>query len=134
VEQALHLYRSLYRPSERHPQPQATICVWALAAETDEEARHWALSRDRWRLDRGRGRLGPLRHPDTIAQQGFSPQELQTLDPMRQSACVGSAATVAAKLRTLADTLQLDELVVNTWAADPQVRRRSYALIHQALG
>ena len=60
VEQALELYRRLYRPSERHPRPQATICVWALAAERDEDALHHALSRERWRLDRQRGVLGPL--------------------------------------------------------------------------
>src|SRR4249920_4262441 len=29
VEQALDLYRRNYRPSPRHPKPQATICVWA---------------------------------------------------------------------------------------------------------
>jgi luciferase family oxidoreductase group 1 len=51
VEQALALYRSLYRPSARHPRPQATICVWALAADSDEQARHFARSRERWRLD-----------------------------------------------------------------------------------
>ncbi len=134
VEQALHLYRTLYQPSARHPKPQATICVWALAADTDEEAQHQALSRDRWRLDRSRGRLGALRHPDGIARQGFTAEELQALAPMRRSALVGSAQTVACKLQALADTLQLDELVINTWATDPAVRRHSYALIHNAMG
>ena len=28
-EEALQLYRRNYRPSESHPSPQATICVWA---------------------------------------------------------------------------------------------------------
>lgn len=129
VEQALHLYRTLYRPSERHPRPQATVCVWALAADTDEEARHLALSRDRWRLDRQRGRLGALRWPDEIAAAGFDAAELQVLAPMRARAFVGSAATVGARLRALAAELQLDELVVNTWACDPAARRHSYALL-----
>ena len=40
AEQAMALYRRLYRPSERHPTPEATLCVWALAADTDEEAGH----------------------------------------------------------------------------------------------
>ena len=39
VEQALELYRRNYRPSARYPKPQATICVWALAADTEAEAR-----------------------------------------------------------------------------------------------
>jgi len=38
VDEALGLYRRYYRPSERYPKPCATICVWALAAETAREA------------------------------------------------------------------------------------------------
>ncbi len=129
VEQALHLYRSLYRPSDRHPLPQATICVWAMLADSDAEAEHHALSRSRWRLDRARGRLGPLLWPDAIAAAGFDAAERQQLAPMDQRAFVGSAATVGAKLRALAADLQLDELVVNTWACDPAARRHSYALL-----
>jgi luciferase family oxidoreductase group 1 len=129
VEQALHLYRTLYKPSPRHPRPLATICIWALAAPTDDEARHLALSRDLWRLERARGLLGPLRAPDEIARTGFRPDEEASLAPMRRKAFVGSAATVGAQLRALAAALELDELVVNTWAHDPAVRRRSYELL-----
>jgi luciferase family oxidoreductase group 1 len=134
VEQALHLYRTLYRPSERHPRPQATICVWALVADSDEEAQHLALSRDRWRIDRARGLLGPLRWPDEIAAQGFDEAELAQLAPMRQRAFVGRADRVAGQLHALAASLGLEELVVNTWACDPVARRRSYTLLAQAMG
>ena len=131
VEQALALYRQLYRPSERHPKPEATICVWALAADTEAEALHHALSRERWRVDRQRGRLGPLQAPDRIAATPFTAEELTIVDPMRRRAFVGSAAQVGQKLRALAAALELDELVVNTWAHDPAVRRRSYQLLAQ---
>jgi luciferase family oxidoreductase group 1 len=131
-EQALALYRSLYRPSERHPVPQATICVWALAADSRAEAQHQALSRDRWRLDRQRGLLGPLRTPASIAEQGFSAEELPAVQATQAKALVGTADEVAAQLRALAAQFELDELVVNTWAHDPAVRRRSYALLAQA--
>jgi luciferase family oxidoreductase group 1 len=134
VEQALEIYRSLYKPSERHPTPQATICVWALAADTEKEALHHALSRERWRVDRNRGRLGPLQAPDDIAQRGFTPDEMPTIDEMRRKAFVGSGPQVADKLRALAAELELDELVINTWAHDPAVRRRSYALLAQEFG
>lgn len=129
VEQALALYRDLYRPSARHPKPQATICVWALAADDEAQARHHSLSRERWRLDRQRGVLGPLRHPDEVAQQGFSSAELPALEASRSRAFVGSAAQVGQQLRALAQSLALDELVINTWAHEPGVRRRSYALL-----
>jgi luciferase family oxidoreductase group 1 len=129
VEQALHLYRALYQPSARHPRPQATVCVWALAADNDEEARFHALSRERWRVDRMRGALGPLRPPAEVAERNFSAEEMAIVAPMRRRAFVGSAAQVGQQLRALATELQLDELVVNTWAHDPAVRRHSYALL-----
>jgi luciferase family oxidoreductase group 1 len=134
VEQALDLYRRLYRPSERHPRPQPTICVWALAADTATEARRQALGRERWRLDRQRGVLGPLQDPAVLQAQGFTADEERSLQGLRQRALVGTAAEVANGMRTLAAALNLKMLVVNTWAHDPAVRRHSYSLLAQAFG
>ena len=134
AEEALAMYRRLYKPSERHPTPQPTVCVWALVADTHEEACHHALGRERWRVDRARGVLGPLQSPDVIAARGFSADEWPTVNAMRSKAFVGTAAEVGAQLRALARELQLDELVVNTWAHDPAARRTSYALLAQELG
>ena len=129
VEQALDLYRRLYQPSERHPTLQATVCVWALAADTADEAQHHALSRERWRVDRQRGRLGPLQSPAEIAARGFAAEEMPVVQAMRAKAFVGAASQVAEQLRTLGVALALDHLVINTWAHEPQVRRHSYALL-----
>lgn len=129
VEEALSLYRTLYQPTPGQPQPQPTICVWALAADTAEEARFHALSRDRWRADRARGVFGPLRDPREIERSGFSPEEAQVIGTTRRHALIGTGPEVAAQLRELGDTLGLDEIVINTWAFDPAVRRHSYALL-----
>jgi luciferase family oxidoreductase group 1 len=131
AEEALALYRRLYQPSERHPEPQPTVCVWALAAPTHDEAVHHALGRERWRLDRMRGVIGPLQAPDVIAARGFTAAEWPTVDAMRRKAFVGTALQIGVQLRALALELQLDEIVVNTWAHDPAVRQRSYALLAQ---
>jgi luciferase family oxidoreductase group 1 len=129
AEQAIELYRANYQPSERHPTPQATLCVWALAADSEQEALHHALSRERWRVDRERGIFGPLQSPDEIAARGFTPAEMPTIERMRSKAYVGTAAQVGEKLLTLAQAFELDEVVINTWAHDPAVRRHSYALL-----
>lgn len=134
VEHALGLYRQLYRPSAEHPRPQATLCVWALVADDSATAWHHAASRERWRVDRQRGVLGPLQSPAAVLARGYTPDEQAMVDAMRRRAFVGSTAEVGAQLRALAEALQLDELVVNTWAHDPQVRRRSYALLAGAFG
>ena len=129
TSEAMQIYRQLYRPSERHPRPHATLCIWALVAESHDEAQHHALGRERWRVDRARGVFGPLQAPDAIAARGFTPAEMPTIEAMRAKAFVGTPAAVAEKLRALAARFELEELVVNTWAHDPEVRRTSYALL-----
>ena len=134
ADEALALYRRLYRPSERHPQAHATVCVWALAADTHEEATHHALGRERWRVDRARGVIGPLQSPDVIDARGFAADEWPTVEAMRRKAFVGTGAQVADQLRALALELQLDEIVINTWAFEPAARRHSYALLAHEFG
>ena len=51
---------------------------------------------------------------------------------MRARAFVGSAKTVSEKIVGLAEAFGLDEVVINTWAHDPAVRRTSYALLAEA--
>jgi alkanesulfonate monooxygenase SsuD/methylene tetrahydromethanopterin reductase-like flavin-dependent oxidoreductase (luciferase family) len=53
---------------------------------------------------------------------------------MRRKAFVGTATQVGAQMRALAQELQLDEIVINTWAHDPVARRTSYALIAGEFG
>jgi luciferase family oxidoreductase group 1 len=129
AERALRLYREGYVPSARHPRPQATVCVWALAAVRAQDAWHHALSREHWRMGRVRGLPGPLQDPDHLAAQGLGDDGDAALQAMRRKAFVGSAGEVATMLRALAADLGLDEIVVNSWAFDPAVRRRSYELL-----
>ena len=131
AREALELYRSLYRPSLRHPKPQAVLCVWALAADTEAEALHHLLSRERWKLDRNKGALGPLHSPEEVLQVPYSASEQAEADQLRRTALVGSGAQVADKLRALAETLEVEEIVVITWTHDPAASRRSYELLAQ---
>jgi luciferase family oxidoreductase group 1 len=134
VEQALGLYRRNYRPTERHPSPQATICVWALAADTESEARRLAMTREFWRTGFEKGLRLPLESPERAAATAYTDAERAMIDKLRAVALVGSAAQVADKLRALARRLELDEMVINTWTFDPEARRQSYSLLAKALG
>ena len=133
AQQALDLYRRLYRPSPRHPEPQAVLCVWALAADTEAEAWHHFSGRERWKIDRNKGALGPLLSPAEVALRPYSEAEQPELAQLRQTALVGSGPQVAARLRSLADTLEVEELAVITWTHDPAARRRSYELLAREL-
>ena len=130
ADAALSLYRANFRPSEAMPKPHATVCVWALAADTEEEALRLFQSRARWRMDRNSGRIGPILPPDE-ALRDYTPSEQVALAELRANALLGSAPQVAHKLRKLAERLQVDELVLITWTHDAAAQVRSYELLAQ---
>ena len=128
ADEAMAIYRESFKPSATLARPHATVCVWALAADTDEEAWHQFESRARWRMDRNVGRLGPLLPPSEAART-YGPAEQLALDRLKDNAIVGSASTVASRLRQLAKRLAVDEMVLITWTHDPQAQQRSYELL-----
>ena len=130
VDNAFNLYRANYRPNDRHPKPRATVCVWALAADTEDEAWRLFQSRARWKIDRNTGRIGALLPPDQAAR-AYNASEQVALAELRAGALVGSASQVADKLRKLTERLQLDEVVIITWTHDPAAQARSYELLAQ---
>ncbi len=132
VEQALALYRDNYRPSERFPKPQPTICVWALAADTEAEAERQLQTREQWRVRFEQGLFGPLVSPEEAAAYPYSGPERERIAQLRSNALIGTGPQVAERIRALAARLGLDHIVVNTWAFDPAVRQHSYSLLAQA--
>jgi luciferase family oxidoreductase group 1 len=133
VDEALSLYRQNFRPSERHPKPCATICVWALAAETEAEAQRLATTREYWRAGFDKGLREPLVSPETALAHDYTLSERAMIAKLRENALVGDPRQVADKLQALARRLGLEEIVINTWTFDPAARRRSYALLAQVL-
>jgi luciferase family oxidoreductase group 1 len=134
AEQALTLYRRNYRPSERHPSPHAGLCVWALAADTQEEAQHHFASRARFRLLRDRGIFAPLEPPDQAAAYPYTPEESARLAHYRAGAMIGTGAQVAQRIRDLAARLDVQEMAVVTWAHAEAARHTSYRLLAEAMG
>lgn len=136
TEQALQIYRQRFRPSEGHPRPQATICVWALAADTDAEARRLLMTREHWRIGFEKGLRTPLVSPEdaAAAYAGYGDAERATIDSLRSKAIVGTGAAVATRLRELATKFALDEIVVNTWTHDATARQHSYQLLATEFG
>ena len=131
TEEALALYRRNFRASSLHAQPSATICVWALAADTEAEARHLLRTREHWRVGFEKGLRTPLLSPEAAAAQPYTEAERSIIQRLRERAIVGTADQVTSKLKELAAMFGLDEIVINTWTHDPAARHRSYELIAQ---
>ncbi len=132
--QALELYRRDYRPSERHPEPHAGLCVWALAADTEEEAQYHFTSRAKWRLFRDRGVFQPLESADVAAAHPTMQTAADKVEDMRRDAFVGTKADVGRRIRELATGLDVQEMAIVTWTYDEIARRRSYELLAEEFG
>jgi luciferase family oxidoreductase group 1 len=133
-EQALDIYRKLYKPSARHPEPHTGLCAWALAAETEEEAEFHFASRARFRLLRDRGIFSALEPPATAAAYPYSDGERARMATYRANAFVGRPGDVLQRIQELAKRLDVQEMAVVTWAYDEAVRHTSYRLIAEAAG
>lgn len=132
--EALDLYRQLYQPSQRHPEPHAALCVWALVADTEEEARFQFSSRARVRLLRDSGMFVPLEPPAAASTHPYTAAELDRIDRLCADSFVGTGPQVAERIKALAARLDVQEMAVVTWAYDEAVRHRSYRLLAEAMG
>ena len=131
--EALASYRAQFRPSAEFPTPTAALCVWAMAAETEEAVRWQFASRAVWRLGRDRGVYAPLPSPEEAAATVLSDDDRERVRRLRSRAIAGTGSEVAERLLALADEHEVDEIVILTTLHDPAARRRSYTLIAEAL-
>jgi luciferase family oxidoreductase group 1 len=124
------LYREGFGPSHRLAAPRTAVAVWALCADSDEEAERLAASsRMTFALLR-QGRLIPVPPPEKAlrflaTQDGAGP---------RRRAVVGSPETVRAGIDDVARAYGAEEVIVVTITFDHAARRRSYELIAEAFG
>jgi len=134
AEQAIAVYRQHYRPSARHPEPYPAVCVWALAAETEEEAKHLFRSRELARLLRDRGVFAPLATPEEAAARDYTEGEMLRVEKIRARHLHGTARQVGDGLRQMAETLGVSEIAILTTVHDAEMRRRSYTLLAEEFG
>ena len=132
--EALDIYRKLYQPSQRHPEPHTALCVWALAADTEEEARFQFSSRARVRLLRDMGVFVPLEPPAAASAHPYTDAERARMEQMYRDSFVGTGPQVAERVAELAKRLDVQEMAVVTWTYDEAVRHKSYRLLAEAMG
>ena len=134
AEHAVRLYQQHYKPSERHREPRTALCVFALVCETAEEASFHFAPRAQFRLKRDRGIFEPLMSPNDVMALNHDEGERQRMKAYEAAAFVGTAGPVAARIRDLAERLNVQEMAVVTWAYDEAVRHKSYTLLAEAFG
>ncbi len=128
------LYREQFQPSEHWPEPQLNIGVFALAADSEEEAEQLMKCRDLAQVRQRTGRTGPVPTIEEANGYDYTPQEEALRQYNRKRSVWGTKDQVKDRLTALAANYQVDELVVLTICPTFEARCRSYELLADAFG
>ena len=110
---ALHLYRTHFRPSEAYAKPHTMVGVMGVAADTDAEADYLYTSMQQSFANLRRNVRKPFPRPDYDAVANLTPDEQAMIDHMLRFAMVGSPATIEKRLGSFLDQTQADELIIS---------------------
>ena len=125
-------YRQNYVPSKAHPEPHVVAAIWALCAETDEEANRLAASSRMAFTLFLQGRLIQVPPVETALKYvDEHPADVEALGRRRRW-LVGSPATVKPGIEALAAEYGADEVMIVTITYDHAARKRSYELLAEA--
>ncbi len=130
---ALETYRRSFRPG-LIDRPRVMLAVFALAADTTEEARYLARTRDLWVLNLLAGRNIPFPDPALIDMEAIPAEARRRLDQVAARGIAGDAVTVKGRLDQMVEAAQADELMIVTITYDFAARLRSYELLAAAYG
>lgn len=125
-------YRRHFKAGPNFQEPHSALTVFAICADTEEEAQQLSLSRDLWYVRLLQGSPGPFPTVDAALNYPFSDGELAAIEDSKGKRVVGTPEQVKTKLLKLANQFQLDELMLITITHDAAARRRSYELIAEA--
>jgi luciferase family oxidoreductase group 1 len=134
LHEALHLYRSRFKPSKHLAAPYAAVGVHAIAAPTEAEARRLFTTTQMsfCGIIRNDRRLSPPPIDDIAAY--WTPREQAQVERMLSCAVVGDPGQVRDGLARLQAETQADEFIMLTDVYDVAARRQSLALTAEAWG
>ncbi|MEM7018541.1 MAG: LLM class flavin-dependent oxidoreductase [Pseudomonadota bacterium] len=133
LEKSLEIYRAQFKPAPYLEKPKVSIGVFAICAETEEEANRLAGGRDLWRLRfLKNGQPGPYPSDEEVAAYEFTEQDQAMIAQGRRQVFTGTPGKVKTELEAFAAKYDADELVILTICYDFEARKRSYELLAEA--
>jgi luciferase family oxidoreductase group 1 len=127
-------YRSQFCPSAFLSEPKVNIAVQVLCAESEEEARRLAASRNLVRLRIVLGRRGGVPSVEEALAYPYTPQERAFITQHNRTTVDGDPQQVKTKLEAIAAQYQTTDLSIVTICYDFAARVRSYELVAEACG
>ncbi|MBC7894305.1 MAG: LLM class flavin-dependent oxidoreductase [Cytophagaceae bacterium] len=127
--QAIEIYRTSFRPSERCERPRVMLGATVVAADTDDEARLLLSSLLQTFVALRRGHPIPVPPPDADFEGTLTPLDRAQLDQILSHAIVGGPARVRDGLASLIARTGADEVMVATQIYDHAARVHSFEIV-----
>lgn len=130
----LELYRRNFRASRNLTSPKGAIAVSATVAETEEEAKRIAASRNLWVMHLLQNRAGPFPSIEEALDYPYTEEDRVMLRAVEQRGFTGTPEQVRGRLLALGEAYGVDDFVILTITYDQKDRVRSYELLAEAMG
>ncbi len=127
--EALHVYRTNFRPSAQLDRPYAMVGINVVAADTIEYAHHLFTSQQMQSADMLRGKREPLAAPIDDIETYWTPMEKPAVQHKLTYSVVGTATTLHQDLTDLIEQTQADELITTVRIFDPTAGLRSLEIL-----
>ena len=129
MTQALHFYRTHFKPSQQLDRPYAMLGLNAIVAETDRQARFLFSSVQQAFTNLRRGAPGQIPPPIDDIDSYWSPAEKASASVTLLYSVVGSSDTVERSLLKFIEVTQPDEIITTAHIYDHTARLRSFELL-----
>jgi luciferase family oxidoreductase group 1 len=133
MQEALTLYRKNFRPSQWLDKPYSMAGIPLIAADSDREAHRLATTLYLKFLHLIRGEP-ILATPPVDSMEGlWTPYERSVVEMKLAAAIIGAPDTVKRKLEEFVETMNVDEVMINTDAFHHGDRLHSYELVAELI-
>lgn len=126
---AIHLYRTNFRPSTRLASSYVMLGFNCVAAPTDVEAHFLATSMQQAFVNLRSGRPGKLPPPDADFLNRIGIQEKAMLDTVLAASAIGSPEIIGSEMQRFIEHTGAEELMITSQIFDHNARLRSYEIV-----
>jgi luciferase family oxidoreductase group 1 len=134
LDEAIHVYRSGFRPSATLGRPHLMLGFNVFAADTDEEAEYLASSQQQaFVAIRTTGRGIQLPPPIAGYRESLGEHGNAALDQVLSASAIGGPDKVAREIRAFVERTGADELMLTSAMFDHDARKKSLTIAAEAM-
>jgi luciferase family oxidoreductase group 1 len=133
LDEALHIYRSSFKPSAVLDAPYAMAAMNVIAADSDAEAQYLASSLQQSFVALRTGNPRQMPPPVEGYLDSLPPGAVAALQDVLSCSAIGSVDTVRARVSAFVERTRADEVIVACSVFDHEKRKRSLGVTAEVL-